>query len=409
MRQELYMERIDELREFALKEMNNNILPFWSREVIDSINGGFTGAIDQDGNAMAGSPKGLIMNARILWTFSAVYNFNREPEYLELATRAYNFIEDYFADHEYGGYYWKVDATGGAPDTKKQTYAQAFVIYAFSEYFKACGSEEVLQNAQRLFEVVEKHCVDRVYGGYFEAFSREWQFIEDNRLSDKDMNEKKTMNTHLHVLEAYTSLLQVWENDAVREQLRELIEIFAGKIADSENFHLKLFFDEKWQSKSGMISYGHDIESAWLINEAAMVLGDNALLRRSEELCCSMAEAVVPGINGEGGLAHEVDSDGSGDGELEWWAQAEAVVGFLNAFRISGNSEFLDIAVGVKRFTEKYFIDHSNGEWFYRLDKNGTPLPGFDKAGFWKCPYHNIRMCLEILKFNMSGLPASDK
>lgn len=393
-------EILDELRRFANDELHDNLLPFWSGRVIDTVREGFVGGISQEGVPAVDSPKGLILNARLLWTFSAVYNYTGDRQYFDLAGRACNYIAARFADKTHGGYYWMVDAAGRALETKKQTYAQAFIIYAFAEYYRACGRREVLDEAAGLFEIIERRCSDRVYGGYFEAFSAQWEEIEDMRLSGKDMNEKKSMNTHLHLLEAYTLLCRVWDDRRVREQLRNLVTIFLEKIIDPGSFHQRLFFDEKWHPRSAMISYGHDIEASWLLHEAAGVLDDREMLARVGELCTGMASGVAGGINKLGGLVHERDESGWTDGEMEWWAQAEAVTGFLHAFGISTDLRFLEMARQVKDFILGYMVDRVNGEWFYRVDREGRPLPGYDKAGFWKCPYHNVRMCLEILRFN---------
>ncbi len=388
---------IDELRLFAVTELEENLLPFWSRRMTDLVNGGFLGAIDQNGEPVSEAPKGLILNARLLWTFSAVCNHYGNEEYLDPAHRAWDYIVTRFSDVSCGGYFWTVDCAGNPLDTKKQTYAQAFVIYAFSEYYRACGRQEALDAAIRLYRLMEDNCADSMNGGYLEAFSRNWGEIDDSRLSEKDLNERKTMNTHLHVLEAYTSLLGVWDEPGLRERLKMLIGVFAEKIVGLGNFHQKLFFNEEWEARSEMISYGHDIEASWLLLEAAQTLGEKDLAGRTAELSLRLARGAAEGVNRFGGLTHESDGKGGTDDETEWWAQAEAVVGFLNAWRLSGDVRFLELATGVKKFIERYFIDRKGGEWFYRLDAEGRPLPGYDKAGFWKCPYHNVRMCLEIL------------
>ena len=388
-----------DLSAFALAELENNLLPFWSRKMADMVNGGFLGAVNQEGDPLPGAPKGLILNARLLWTFAAVYNHDKCYDYMGLALRAWDYITTRFADASCGGYFWTVDESGNPLDTKKQTYAQAFVVYAFSEYYRACGRQEVLDAAIRLYRLIEEKCAEGMHGGYLEAFSRSWGEIADSRLSEKDMNERKTMNTHLHVLEAYTSLLGVWNDEGLMERLKELIKVFDEKIVGPGSLHQKLFFNEQWECRSEMISYGHDIEASWLLYEAAQAPGEKDLADRTAELSLRLAHGAAEGVNRFGGLTHESDGKGGTDGEMEWWAQAEAVVGFLNAWRLSGEVRFIDLATGVKKFIENNFVDRKGGEWFYRLDAEGQPLPGFDKAGFWKCPYHNVRMCLEILRF----------
>ncbi len=387
-----------QLLDFAGAELENNLLPFWTTRMTDKVNGGFIGAVTQEGDPLPGAPKGLILNSRLLWTFSAVYNHDRRFDYRCLAQRAWDYITTRFADTVYGGYFWTVDEAGNPLEKKKQTYAQAFVVYAFSEFYRACGSQEVLDAAICQYRLIEEKCADSVHGGYLEAFSQSWEEIADSRLSEKDLNESKTMNTHLHVLEAYTSLLGVWDDPGLRERLKMLTGIFAGKIVGDGILHQKLFFNEKWEPRSPLISYGHDIEASWLLCEAARTVGGRELAERTAELSLRLARGAAEGVNRLGGLTHESDGKGSTDGEMEWWAQAEAVVGFVNAWRLSGDGHYLELASGVKEFIEKFVIDREGGEWFYRLNAEGRPLAGFDKAGFWKCPYHNVRMCLEITR-----------
>ncbi|TVR72730.1 MAG: N-acyl-D-glucosamine 2-epimerase, partial [Marinilabiliales bacterium] len=324
---------IAELRDFALQELENNLLPFWGKRMADRVNGGFLGAVNQEGNPLPGEPKGLILNARMLWTFAAVYNHDKRYDYMDLALRAWDYIATRFADVSFGGYFWTVDESGNPLDTKKQTYAQAFVIYAFAEYYRACGRQEVLDAAIRLYRLIEEKCAEGTHGGYLEAFSRSWGEISDSRLSEKDMNERKTMNTHLHVLEAYTSLLGVWNDKGLKERLKHLITVFDEKIVGPGNVHQKLFFNELWECRSEVISYGHDIEASWLLYEAAQAAGDPALADNVAELSLRLANGAAEGVNRFGGLTHESDGKGGTDGEMEWWAQAESVVGFLNAWR----------------------------------------------------------------------------
>ncbi len=394
---------LENLCVFARDQLYGNILPFWCALAPDDRKGGFAGRITGEGVVLQDAPRGIILNARLLWTFSAVYSFNGNPLYLALARRAYDYMIAYFFDEIYGGCYWNLDSSGTPIEDKKQTYAQAFVIFAFSCYYKASREPGALEKAFALFELIEEKCHDQESDGYFEAFTRDWGVIADNRLSGKDLNEKKSMNTHLHLLEAYSSLLRVCRRDRLEMKLRELIGIFTGRIIDPSTFHQRLFFDEKWQCKSDLISYGHDIETSWLLYEAAMVTGDREIIRSAAGISAGMAEAAMEGINELGGLVHERKSGTACSGETEWWAQAEAVTGFLHAWRLTADMKFLLQARRVSDFITRYVADPKGGEWFYRLDKNGRPLAGYDKAGFWKCPYHNVRMCLEILKYHATS------
>jgi len=299
-------------------------------------------------------------------------------------------------ESEYAGTYWNISASGQAVDTKKQIYSQAFFIYALSEHDRASGDESSLETAIELFRIIEKYSFDEEMNGYFEAYSRDWVLLEDLRLSEKDENEKKTMNTHLHILEAYTNLFRVWKNEQLQKQLRNLIMIFLEKIINPKTYHLDLFFDEKWNTKSTIISFGHDIEASWLIDEAARVLGAPELKARVQPVCMKMAEASCEALQADGSMVYETDH-GHLDTDRHWWVQSEAVVGFLNAFELTGNEDWLAKAVSCWKYISEKLVDHQAGEWFWSISDSGIPNRVSDKAGFWKCPYHNSRMCLEVM------------
>ena len=368
-------------------ELENNILPFWMNKMEDNEQGGFYGEITGDDELRPEASKGAILNARILWTFSAAYRLLKKPEYLKTATRAKRYLIDRFYDPEYGGIYWELDYKGNPLDTKKQIYAIGFAIYGLSEYARATGDAEALEYAQRLFEVIEQHSFDPVQNGYLEALTRDWQPIEDMRLSDKDENEKKTMNTHLHILEPYTNLYRVWKDERLERQLRNLIDVFITRILDPQTGHLNLFFEEDWTNKYRIYSYGHDIEASWLIHEAALVLGDETVLKRIEPLIVRIAQAADEGLNPDGSMIYENFLDKQKiDRELHWWVQAENVVGHINLYQHFGDESALDIAVRCWEFIKAKLIDHEQGEWHWSILPDGTVNRKDDKAGFWKCP-----------------------
>ncbi|HEX7584161.1 MAG TPA: AGE family epimerase/isomerase [Prolixibacteraceae bacterium] len=375
-----------------------NIMPFWSEKMIDQKNGGFYGRITGNDQIIPEADKGGILNARILWTFSSAYLQEKNPLYLEMTNRAKAYILAHFFDTEFGGTYWNLSFDGKPVDTKKQIYSQAFFVYAFTEHYRASGDESSLQTAIDLFRMIEKRSFDPELNGYFEAYSRDWVLLEDLRLSEKDENEKKTMNTHLHILEAYTNLYRVWKDDGLATQLRNLILIFIEKIVNQKTKHLNLFFDENWNSKSVIVSYGHDIEASWLIDEAARVLGDPDLLRKVQKICIGIAEAACEGLQPDGSLFYELDKAiGHLDKDRHWWVQAEGVVGFLNAWELTGNEEWLVKAQNGWNYISDHLVDRARGEWFWSISDAGIQNRKGDKAGFWKCPYHNSRMCLEIM------------
>ena len=390
---------INKLSNEMLAVLTDNILPYWMDKMTDSVHGGYYGRITGKEILMPESEKGAILNARILWTFSAAYRLLKKEEYLEAATRAKRYIIDHFYDSQFGGIYWSVDYLGNPIDTKKQIYALGFAIYGLSEYFRATGDEEALSYAIRLFESIEKYSFDDVKNGYCEAFTREWGEIADMRLSEKDANECKTMNTHLHILEPYTNLYRVWKDERLKTQLRNLIEIFVDKILNQDTAHLELFFDNDWNSKYRIVSYGHDIEASWLIHEAALELGDEELLKRVEPLVLRIADAASQGYTPHEGMIYEKNLDtGHVDADRHWWVQAESVVGYINAYQHFGKEDALDKAIDCWEFIQQHLLDTENGEWFWSIFADGTINRVDDKAGFWKCPYHNGRMCMEVIE-----------
>lgn len=374
-----------------------NILPFWMDKMVDHAHGGFYGRITGTEQLIPQADKGAILNCRILWTFSAAYRVYGKDEYLEMATRAKRYVIDHFYDKECGGVYWSLDYKGHPLDTKKQIYALGFAIYGLSEYHRATRDEEALAYAIRLFESIEQHSYDPAKGGYFEAFDRCWNGIADMRLSDKDANERKTMNTHLHILEPYTNLYRVWKDERLKRQLYHLIDIFIHKIWDRKSGHLQLFFDDDWNPKSGIYSYGHDIEASWLIHEAALELGDRELLDSVEPVIKRIADAAAEGFIPGRGMAYEHNPETNHtDTERHWWVQAETVVGYYNLYRHFGDEAALAKARDCLDFISNNLVDKENGEWFWSVSLDGEVNRRDDKAGFWKCPYHNGRMCMEI-------------
>jgi len=382
----------DELEE----ELRTNILGFWMKNTVDERNGGFVGEIKSDMTVLPEADKGLVLHARILWTFATAYRIYKDEAYLEMARRAYEALDIMFRDREHGGLYWVVDVSGNAAQDKKQVYGQAFVIYALSEYYRAAGTEEALEWAQELYRLIEKHAYDNVHRGYVEALARDWSETNDLSLSGKDLNERKSMNTHLHVLEAYTNLFRVWKPEGLRMKLAELIDIHLDLIVDKNNHHFRLFFDDEWNSKSDHVSYGHDIEGSWLLCEAAEVLGDEGRIARVNAEALAMADATLAeGTDSDGGIYNEADGHGHIDYTKDWWPQAEAMVGFINGYQLSGNSSLLLAALGSWTFTKRYISDSENGEWHWQVSREGVPNLFYAKVDPWKCPYHNSRACFE--------------
>jgi cellobiose epimerase len=391
-----------ELKQFSeeLHEELARILRYWQTNTIDETYGGFFGQIDHFNRVVPKAGKGSVLNARILWTFSAAYNFTKNETYLHTAQRSFDYLKKHFLDHENGGIIWEVDHSGKALNTRKQTYAQGFGIYGFSEYFRASGDQESLEMAIGLYENIEKYCFDTRFGGYLEALSCDWQPMEDMRLSAKDENYPKSMNTHLHILEPYTNLYRVWKNDHLAAQIKRLIRDFLDHFIDPITGHFNLFFENDWTVRSEVVSYGHDIEGAWLLTEAAEVLGDPELLIEVKSVALRMTDiTIAEGMAGDGSLYYEkAGKDGHLDTDRHWWPQAEALIGLLNAWQISGDEKYLQKSMDVWHFIKNKMIDHKHGEWYWSVDNNGVPATDKDKAGFWKCPYHNSRACMEAIR-----------
>lgn len=392
------MERRKEILKNKAKTELINILDYWLKNTIDKENGGFIGEINHQNVINNNSEKGAVLNARILWSFSAAYAVEKNPEYLKTAKRAFQYIKDYFFDNEFGGIFWSLQADGKPKDTKNQIYAIAFVIYGLSEFYKIFKNEDALELAQSLFYKIELYSKDYKNKGYLEAFTRDWQEIEDLRLSEKDANEKKTMNTHLHIVEAYSNLYLIWPNPKLKDSIKEILEVIALYFINKYTWHLKLFFDENWKEKEDVISYGHDIEAAWLLQWCAETIEDVDLVRSYQKYAVEFAKSTKEGIDSDGGLWYEYEpKEQKLIAEKHWWPQAELWIGMINAWQLSKNEEFLEITEKNFEFVEKYIIDHKNGEWIWGVYADYSPILK-DKAGFWKCPYHNSRACIELIK-----------
>ncbi len=386
----------ERLRSEVCENLIENILPFWCDRFQDP-EGGFLGRITGEDAVDAAAPKGAILNARILWAFSVAYRVLGDSRYLDMATRAKREIIDRFYDPEYGGVFWSLDCQGHPLDTKKQIYAIGFAIYGLSEYCRATGDSEARDYAVRLFGDIEKHSFDPENNGYFEAFARDWSPLSDMRLSEKDANECKTMNTHLHIIEPYTALYRVWPDERLKERIQNLIWIFRERILDPGTGHLRLFFGELWDSRREIVSFGHDIEASWLLDEAAGVIGmqEEEILPDVLKIANAAMEGYVPGA----GMMYELHADSAAiDADRHWWVQAETVVGCMNAYQRTGDGAWLERAVRTWEFIKGHLVDYERGEWFWSIKADGSVNHHDDKAGFWKCPYHNSRMCLELME-----------
>jgi mannobiose 2-epimerase len=374
-----------------------SILKYWSEHTVDQQHGGFYGSVNNNNIAQADAAKGIVMVSRVLWTFSASSVRLKNKLGLEIASRAFNYIVDHFVDKEYGGVYWSVDNKGNMLDGRKQVYGLAFCIYGMSEYYKACKDQLALELCKTLYRCIEQYSFDAVNEGYLEAFTREWKNADDLRLSEKDENEKKTMNTHLHLVEAYANLYQVWPDTELKQKITGLLETFDKYFINKDTFHLNLFMDEKWASRSSLISYGHDIEAAWLLLQCAQIVRNNYYTDKFSGYAIEIGDAATEGLDKDGGLWYEYEPlDDHLIKEKHSWPQAEAMIGFLNTYQLTGNTKYLLHSLNSWEFTREHIIDKDKGEWFWGVDEHNTVMDK-DKAGFWKCPYHNSRACMEVI------------
>lgn len=386
------------LRAELHRELTEHLLPFWAHNTIDHQFGGFVGKITGDGRVQTDAPKSAILNTRILWMFSAAYAALGNEQLHTLAERAFQYLLDHFWDRQHNGLYWSLNADGSVLDNRKHIYAQAFGIFSLANHYLATGKVASLNRARVLFSLIERYGADVDHGGYHEAFSHDWNLLDDVRLSEKDLNEPKSMNTHLHILEAYTILYRAWPDPLLYERLENLVLLFLNNIIDPETGHLYTFFDVDWCPRTRVFSFGHDIEASWLLMEAADVLKDDTLNEHVHSTACTIARTTLrEGVDSDGGLFNEVDETGHLDSDKHWWPQAEAIVGFYATFQKTRDSIFENAAARTWKFIKHYIIDQENGEWFTRVNREGIPYAHEDKVGFWKCPYHNVRACLEIL------------
>ena len=381
------------------QELLEHILPFW-RGLKDS-RGGFYGRMTRDLVVYGDAPKGVILHARILWSFSSAYLACANPGDLWAAEHAYKFLQ-MAEDPAHGGVYWSMTAEGKPHETEKYSYCNAFAIYGLCAYAEAAKSQEALEFAMRLFRVIEQHAAGK--HGYIETFTADWKPLENDHLSEHDLHAAKTMNTTLHLIEAYAELYRLTKDKAVEMALRELLRLMKEEIYRPEKEMLHVFFDENMQPIGDIHSYGHDIESSWLVDHACDCLGDAEIQKEWRAINYKLAEHVYRVAFADGALYNERFAD-IVDRTRIWWVQAEGVIGFLNAAQTAlevqdsaAAERYLDAAATIWSYIRDYQIDRrQGGEWFAETDPNGNPQSEFDMAGPWKCPYHNSRMCLEVI------------
>lgn len=380
------------------KHLTDRIIPFW-KGLRDDAHGGYYGYMDYDLKVDRQAVKGCILNSRITWFFANAYLTLGEESLLKEARHGYEFMRDYCVDREKGGVYWSVAHDGTPEDTTKHTYNQAFAIYALSSYYDASKDQEALAMAFALFHIIEEWCRDEI--GYKEAFDREFQEIENDKLSENGVIAGKTMNTLLHIFEAYTELYRVSGDGKVKERLRWILDTFADKVYNPKLHRQEVFFDREMNSILDLHSYGHDIETAWLIRRGTDILGERAYEEKMLPIILDLTREVYEKAFDGHSLANECER-GVVDQTRVWWVQAEAIVGFLNAYALSPeHTEYLEAVRAEWTFIKEHLVDQREGsEWFWDVDSKGKAVSGKPIVEPWKCPYHNGRMCFEVIRRN---------
>jgi mannobiose 2-epimerase len=380
-------------RAAASRELHR-IAEWWLRNTTDTVNGGFVGRVEHDGRRVEGADKGVVLNSRILWFFSEIARADRRPGYRESASRAFAYLLEHFDDPHAGGAVWKLSADGRVSDGKKQVYAQAFCIYALAAYYRLTGERLALNKALEYFELLETRARDGRHGGYLDAFSRDWRPLDNMRLDDADLNAPKSMNSHLHLLEAYTALHLATRSARTEAALRHAVDVLCDRVFDAERGHLSLFFDLQWRRLSAQVSFGHDIEASWLLWEAVEALADPQSRQRAQPVVERLAERCLQeGVGALGQLCESADpARGTRSDTGVWWVQAEALVGFLNACELTGDPAYGAAADRIWRYIGVHLLDTAAGEWRWQFPIGSEPRY---LAGFWKGPYHNGRAMLE--------------
>ncbi|MDC7300389.1 AGE family epimerase/isomerase [Agathobacter ruminis] len=380
------------------KELKERIIPFWMG-LKDCEYGGYYGWMDYDLTIDPKASKGCILNSRILWFFSRAYLELGDPKLLESAKHAYLFLKDHCVDKVYEGVFWSLSYDGKPLDTTKHTYNQAFAIYALAAYYQASNDASALELAKDLFWVIEKNCRDK--NGYLEAFQQDFKPESNEKLSENGVIADRTMNTALHVLEAYTLLYQVTNDELVEQKLIELLLVFNEKIYDAGKKRLEVFFDQNYCSLLDLHSYGHDIEASWLLDLAIETIGENVFAKGIRDELKAMTLTLAQhtfelAFDGDS-FANECENGVVKENRI-WWVQAEAMVGFVNAYQKTLDEKFIQATEHLWKYIKEYIIDHRNGsEWLWEVYPDGTPVRRAIVEP-WKCPYHNGRMCLELMR-----------
>ena len=392
-------EGCSKLLQWAEKDIVD-LMTWWSNNTVDEKNGGFYGTVRGDNTPDEQADKFIVLNARLVWTFSTCYEITKNPKYKELAQRAYEYFTKYFHDDKYGGFFTSVDCKGQPLHKHKFVYGNSFAIYGLSEYARVFNCDAARVLAKETVDLMDKNMWDPIYLGYYETASRDWSYTPHKIMIHRDAKNEKTQNTHLHIIEAYTNLLRVDDSKRLRARVRELLYIFFHKIINRDTWHLYYYQSRDWKPTTPDFTLGHDIECSWLLYETAEILHEPEALADAKNPCINMARAVYDIAFADCGAIHtdyEPEHDRYSDA-FSWWEQSEAVVGFLNAYQMTKEEKFLDASLTVLDYIDKHFIDRKFGGWYARVQLDGAPITTIDKCNAYICPYHNARMDVEIIK-----------
>lgn len=402
----MHYNQLRNLREGMISELNESIIPYWTQKMYDNSKKTFHSRIDGKNNLIQNNYHSLILNTRLLWTFSAIYNQFDDVLLLEYINASFSQLEKYFYDIKYTGYFWSIEADGKKLDDSKKTYGQSFAIYALSESYRATLNPVMKKRAIDLFDMIDNVGYDFKSNAYYESFTANWQKQHDVRLSDQDPQELRSTNTHLHLIESFANLYRIWPDSVLKSRLDKLLRIFIEKVYNKDGAYFHAFFDEDWNPKPFDYSFGHDIETAWLMLDAARLLKNDDLIKKCEEILISVSDNLLSlGLDKDfGGVCNKFNANKITDSDKHWWVQAESIVGLVYAYQISSDSIYLDAATDIWTFIENLIIDKKNGEWFFKVNKKGEPYFEDDKAGPWKCPYHTSRSILEVNRISQEIL-----
>ncbi|MDD4112033.1 MAG: AGE family epimerase/isomerase [Herbinix sp.] len=383
---------VKEIKEYLI----NHLLPYWMG-LKDDRHGGFYGEMGYDGKVKYTSVKGCIYHSRILWFFSNACLTLKNKDYLIYADHAYDFLKNKLYDRKYGGVYWTVSYDGYPEDDDKHTYNQAFAIYGLASYYDASGNKEALALAFDLYDKIESFCKDEE--GYLEGFDRRFIPKSNDKLSENGIIADRTMNTLLHLLEAYTELYRVSHEDKVASCIRKMLDVLAAKVYNPALRRLDVFFDLNWKSIIDLHSYGHDIEASWLIDRTCEVLDEDDYTRKISVITKDLADHIHSVALDNASSVYNECENGTVDRKKVWWVQAEAILGFVNGYQKNPSRiDYLRTAARIWDYIKQYIIDPREGsEWFNELHEDGTPINSMEIAGPWKGPYHNGRMCFELI------------